>query len=92
VLRFDRGGWSPDLFAEVIDAGFGLLTWRKKDAGTDAADVTGDQFAEVTWAGDDGKPRAWDLADTSVQIAVRSGRHKGRILDLRQVNRRRGNR
>jgi hypothetical protein len=88
VLCFDRGGWSPDLLAEVIDAGFGLLTWRKKDAGTAAADVTGDQFAEVTWAGDDGKPRAWDLADTSVQIAVRSGRHKGRILDLRQVTRR----
>ena len=26
VLCFDRGGWSPDLFAEVIDAGFHLLT------------------------------------------------------------------
>ena len=88
VLCFDRGGWSPDLFAEVIDAGFHLLTWRKKDAGHDLPDLPDDQFTAVTWAGDDGKPREYDLADTGVQLTVRSGRHKGRVLDLRQVTRR----
>ena len=88
VLCFDRGGWSPDLFAEVIDAGFHLLTWRKKDAGHDLPDLPGDQFTTVTWAGDDGKPREYDLADTGVQLTVRSGGHKGRVLDLRQVTRR----
>ena len=88
VLCFDRGGWSPDLFAEAIDAGFGLLTWRKKDAGKDLPDLPDDQFTTVTWAGDDGKPREYDLADTDVELVVRSGRHKGRVLDLRQVTRR----
>ena len=42
----------------------------------------------MTWAGDDGKPREYDLADTGVQLTVRSGTHKGRVLDLRQVTRR----
>jgi transposase len=88
TLCFDRGGWSPGLFAEVIDAGFDLLTWRKKDAGQDLPDLPGDQFTAVTRAGDDGKPRGYDLADTDVQITVRSGKHKGRVLHLRQVTRR----
>jgi hypothetical protein len=88
VLCFDRGGWSPGLFAEVIDAGFGLLTWRKKDAGHDLPGIADDQFTTVTWAGDDGKPREYDLADTDIKLAVRAGKHKGRVLDLRQVTRR----
>ncbi len=33
TLCFDRGGWSPDLFADIIDAGFDLLTYRKNDTG-----------------------------------------------------------
>ena len=88
VLCFDRGGWSPDLFADVIDAGFHLLTWRKKDAGQDLPDLPGDMFTTVTWAGDDGQPHEYDLADTDVQLTVGSGKHKGRVLDLRQVTRR----
>ena len=32
TLCFDQGGWSPDLFAAIIDAGFGLLTYRKAEA------------------------------------------------------------
>src|SRR5271166_6539375 len=35
VLCFDRGGWSPALFAGIADAGFDLLTYRKNDAGKD---------------------------------------------------------
>ena len=35
VLCFDRGGWSPDLFAHVTAAGFDLLTYRKAEAGKD---------------------------------------------------------
>ena len=29
TVCFDRGGWPPSLFADIIDARFGLLTWRK---------------------------------------------------------------
>ncbi len=88
TLCFDRGGWSPGLFAEVIDAGFHLLTWRKKDSGSDLPEVPAEKFAEVARAGDDGKPRNYDLADTDVKLTVRTGKHKGRVLDLRQVTRR----
>lgn len=88
VLCFDRGGWSPGLFAEVIDAGFDLLTWRKKDAGHDLPDIADDQFTTVTFTGDDGKPREYDLADTDITLTIRAGKHKGRVLQLRQVTRR----
>ena len=88
VLGFDRGGWSPGLFAEVIDAGFDLLTWRKKDAGKNLPDLPDDKFSAVTSAGDDGKPREYDLADTDVTLTVGTGKHKGRVLHLRQVTRR----
>ena len=29
TIVFDRGGWSPKLFLQIIDAGFDLLTYRK---------------------------------------------------------------
>ena len=29
TVVFDRGGWSPKLFAKLIDAGFDILTYRK---------------------------------------------------------------
>jgi transposase len=88
VLCFDRGGWSPDLFACIIDAGFDLLTYRKAGAGKEIPAIEDEKFAAVTLTGDDGRARAYDLADTDVQITVTSGEHKGRVLDLRQVTRR----
>ena len=32
TVCFDRGGWSPALFADITAAGFDLLTWRKGPA------------------------------------------------------------
>ena len=57
VLCFDRGGWSPDLFAEIIKAGFGLLTYENQ-VGKDIPDLLGDAFTVMTWTGDDGQPSA----------------------------------
>jgi transposase len=88
VLCFDRGGWSPDLFAEIIHAGFGLLTYRKNDPGKDIPEVDGEEFATVTWRGDDGRDREYDLADGTVSITVTAGPRKGEVLALRQVTRR----
>jgi hypothetical protein len=88
VLCFDRGGWSPDLFAEITGAGFDFMTWRRKDAGKDIPDVPDDEFSAASWTGDGGKETGYDLADTGVQLTVTSGRHKGRVLKLRQVTRR----
>jgi len=88
TLCFDRGGWSPDLFADIIDAGFDLLTYRKNDTGTELPALPGEAFTTASWTGDDGRQRDYDLADTAVDLAISKGRHKGRVLALRQVTRR----
>ena len=88
VLCFDRGGWSPALFADIADAGFDLLTYRKNDTGKDIPDLPGDAFSAASWPGDDGRPHKYDLADTTVALTVSEGEHKGRVLTLRQVTRR----
>ena len=88
VLCFDRGGWSPALFADIIDAGFDLLTYRKNDTGKDVPDLPGTAFAMASCTGDDGREHAYDLADTTTDLTVSEGEHKGRVLTLRQVTRR----
>jgi transposase len=88
TLCFDRGGWSPDLFADIADAGFDLLTYRKNDAGQDTPALPASAFATASWAGDDGRQHAYDLADATADLAITTGRHKGRVLSLRQVTRR----
>ncbi|MGH3259735.1 MAG: putative transposase, partial [Streptosporangiaceae bacterium] len=88
VLCFDRGGWSPDLFAAIIAAGFGLLTYRKNQAGKDIPDLPAESFTTASVTGDDGRDRTYDLADTSIELPVTSGKHKGDVLELRQVTRR----
>ena len=88
VLCFDRGGWSPDLFAHVLAAGFDLLTYRKAGAGKDLPAISDSEFTTVTWTGDDGREREYDLAETSISLPVTSGEHKGEELTLRQVTRR----
>ena len=88
VLCFDRGGWSPALFADITDAGFDLLTYRKNDTGKDIPGLPGEAFTAAAWAGDDGRPLSYDLADTTISLTVSEGEHKGRVLELRQVTRR----
>ena len=88
VLCFDRGGWSPALFADITDAGFDLLTYRKNDAGKDIPDLPGTAFATASCTGDDGREHAYDLADTTTDLTISEGEHKGRVLTLRQVTRR----
>ena len=87
ILCFDRGGWSPDLFAGIIDARFDLLTYRKASAGEDIPGLPADAFTTAVHAGDDGREHRYDLADGTVNITVTSGTHKGRVLTLRQVTR-----
>src|SRR5450759_2051465 len=88
VLCFDRGGWSPALFADIIDAGFDLLTYRKNDTGKDIPDLPETAFATASCTGDDGREHAYDLADTTTDLTVSEGEHNGRVLSLRQVTRR----
>jgi hypothetical protein len=87
VLCFDRGGWSPDLFADIIAAGFHLLTYRKASPGKDIPDLPADQFSIVTAAGDDGRPLKYELAESAIELAITKGKRKGETLTLRQVTR-----
>jgi transposase-like protein len=84
TVCFDRGGWSPALFADIIAAGFDLLTWRK---GT-APDVPAAEFTTISCADDRGREHQYDLADTTVTLDINDGPRKGETVSLRQVTRR----
>ena len=64
TVCFDRGGWSPALFADITGAGFDLLTWRKGPA----PDLPADAFTTITCADDRGREHEYDLADTTVTL------------------------
>ena len=87
TLCFDRGGWSPDLFADIIHAGFHLLTYRKASPGKDIPDLPAGQFSTVTGTGDDGRAREYKLAESAVELAIAKGGRKGETVRLRQVTR-----
>ena len=82
ALCFDRGGWSPDLFADITDAGFDLLTYRKNDTGKDIPDLPGErvhrrQPGPATTAAP--ASTTWPRPPSS--LAITKGEHKGRRLD-----------
>ena len=84
TVCFDRGGWSPALFADITEAGFDLLTWRKGPA----PDIPAGEFTTITCADDRGREHACDLADTTVALGIHDGPRKGQTVSLRQVTRR----
>ena len=87
TLCFDRGGWSPDLFADIIAAEFHLLTYRKASPGKDIPALPADQFSVVTGTGDDGRPLQYQLAESAAGLAITKGKCKGETITLRQVTR-----
>jgi hypothetical protein len=84
TVCFDRGGWSPALFADITGAGFDLLTWRKGPA----PDVPAGEFTTITCTDDRGGRHEYDLADTNVELGISDGPRKGQAVSLRQVTRR----
>jgi len=84
TVCFDRGGWSPALFADILGAGFDLLTYRKGPA----PDLPGTAFTTVSCADDRGRAHGYDLADTTVTLDITDGPRKGKQVSLRQVTRR----
>ena len=76
TVVFDRGGWSPDLFARMDADGFDVLTYRKGKAATVAAEL----FSRCEVPGSQGRDH-YDLADTEVVVGARR-------LAMRQVTRR----
>src|SRR5207247_815008 len=84
TVCFDRGGWSPALFADITEAGFDVLTWRKGPA----PDVPAGEFTTITCTDDRGGRHEYDLADTTVELGISDGPRKGQAVSLRQVTRR----
>ena len=84
TVCFDRGGWSPALFADITEAGFDVLTWRKGPA----PDVPAGEFTTITCTDDRGGRHEYDLADTTVELGISDGPRKGQAVTLRQVTRR----
>ena len=80
LVGFDRGGWSPALFAHMAAAGFDVLTWRK---GT-IADLDAGAFTEVRFTGETGRQYTWTLADTVVDVPIDD---HGGVFPMRQVTR-----
>lgn len=74
TVTFDRGGWSPQLFATLIAEGFDILTYRKGSVRR----VPKNRFCRHQATLDD-RPVDYLLADTGIRL--RSG------LRLRQVTR-----
>ena len=83
TVCFDRGGWSPALFADIIAAGFDVLTWRKGPA----SDVPADAFTTLACTDDRGRAHEYELADTTVSLSISEGPRKGQTVTLRQVTR-----
>ena len=78
TVVFDRGGWSPKLFAQMIADGFDVLTYRK---GRSKA-VAKRRFV-VSEAEIDGRKVSYKLADQTVVLRI----DKGKQLRMRQVTR-----
>ena len=86
TVIFDRGGWSPQLFVELVEEGYHLITYRKGRSPDLAEDVFETRVLEV-----DGREVRYRLCD---EAQVRVGQAKLRWSDgserpllMRQVTR-----
>lgn len=85
LVGFDRGGWSPALFAHLHAHGFDVLTWRKAPV----TDVAADQFTDVTFTDDTARQHTWSVADTTVELPLGTLAPHGepQTFTMRQVTR-----
>ncbi|HEX7354392.1 MAG TPA: hypothetical protein VF288_06110 [Mycobacteriales bacterium] len=79
TVVFDRGGWSPAVFAALMEARMHVLTYRKAPFDQ----VPDDAFSTVSWKSPDGATHRWRLADTRVDLTLAGGDS----LAMRQVTR-----
>ena len=80
TIAFDRGGWSPKLFAELRHAGFHILTYRKGPAPAEPRSA----FAVHHFADEHGRAYDYLLADRNVRIAYDSAKRR---FACRQITR-----
>ena len=75
TIVFDRGGWSPTLFQQILEKGFDLLTYRKGKSRRVPRRLFSEHTAEI-----DGRTVSHVLADRGTHLL-------GGRLRLRQVTR-----
>ena len=80
TICFDRGGWSPKLFAELALAGFHILTYRKGPAPTEPDTA----FAARSFTDSTGRSHEYLLADRQVRISYDNSK---RYFACRQITR-----
>jgi hypothetical protein len=81
TVVFDRGGWSPKLFAKLIASGFDILTYRKGRCRRVPKTRFSTQKAKL-----EGRKIKYQLADQNVDLFYGPRPHRKR-LRLRQVTR-----
>ncbi len=81
TVVFDRGGWSPRLFAQIIDMGFDILTYRKKPTRRLPRSLFAKHEGEVN-----GRKDSYVLADHGTYLAYGPA-NKRKRLHLRQITR-----
>ncbi|HXH56839.1 putative transposase [Iamia sp.] len=82
TIAFDRGGWSPKLFAEMTAAGFEILTYRKAPFRPEARSA----FTLHRYFDDRGRHQDYWLADRAVRIAY-NDKGRARRFACRQITR-----
>lgn len=80
TIVFDRGGWSPKLFAELRLAGFEILTYRKGPAPRQPRSA----FAAHRFCDESGRVHDYLLADRRVRIPYDSAKRR---FACRQITR-----
>ncbi|MGH9261179.1 MAG: putative transposase, partial [Acidimicrobiales bacterium] len=80
TIAFDRGGWSPKLFAELSRAGFDILTDRKGPAPAEPRSA----FVAHRFTDDAGRAHDYLLADRDVRISYDAGKRR---FACRQITR-----
>ena len=66
TLVFDRGGYSPDVFSEIIAADMDLLTYYKGSWARAAVST----FTEVDYTAPDGSSHTFELAERPISLPV----------------------
>jgi transposase-like protein len=88
TVVFDRGGYSPQVFTEIISAGFDVLTYFKGSWARSASEA----FAAVDYTSPDGTAHTYDLAERLIDLPVparpQTGGQPASTLTLRLIVRR----
>jgi len=72
TLCFDRGGWSPKLFAQLVLSGFDILTYRKYTKRREPRSA----FVDHVFTDDLGHTQHYLLSDRTVRVPYDSNRRR----------------